>query len=68
MPACSSNLVADVNHLERIQRSAGILYLPYEERLQRRLLRADLVTTFKIFSGLLMGIQTYFFSPQLDVA
>ncbi len=38
MPACSPNLVADINHLERIQRLAtrlvsGMRYLPYEERL-----------------------------------
>ncbi len=37
MPACSSNLVADINHLERIQRFAtrlvtGICHLSYEER------------------------------------
>ncbi len=24
MPACSPNLVADINHLERIQRLAGL--------------------------------------------
>ncbi len=39
MPACSPNLVADINHLERIQRLAtrlvtGMRHLPYEERLQ----------------------------------
>ncbi len=66
MPACSPNLVADINHLERIQRLAtrlvpGMRRLPYEERLQllglhslqRRRLRVDLITTFKIFKGLL---------------
>ncbi len=36
MPACSSNLVADINHQERIQRLAislatGMRHLPYEE-------------------------------------
>ncbi len=39
-PACSSNIVADINHLGRIQRlatrlEAGMRHLPYEERLQR---------------------------------
>ncbi len=39
-PACSPNLIADINHLERIQRLAtrfvtGMRHLPYEERLQR---------------------------------
>ncbi len=58
MPACLPNLVADINHFERIQRLAtrlvtGIRHLPYEERLQRRRLRTDLVTAFKIFTGLL---------------
>ncbi len=38
--ACPPNLVAGINHLERIQRLAtmlvtGIRHLPYEERLQR---------------------------------
>ncbi len=52
-PACSENLVADINHLERIQRLAtrlvaGIRHLPYEERLQRRRLRADLITALDI--------------------
>ncbi len=66
MPACSPNLVADINHLVRIQRLAtrlvtGMRHLSYEERqqrlglhsLQRRRLRDDLITTFKIFKGLL---------------
>ncbi len=40
MSACSPNLVADSNHLERIQTLAtrfvtGMRHLPYEERLQR---------------------------------
>ncbi len=65
MPAFSPNLVADVNHLERIQRLdpmlvIGMRHLPYEERLQlldlhalqRRQLRADLMSAFKIFKGL----------------
>ncbi len=32
---------------------ANIRHLPYEERLKRRRLQADLITTFKIFKGLL---------------
>ncbi len=65
MPACSQNLVADINHLERIQRIAtrfvtGMRHLPFEERLQRlglhslqrRRLRDDLISAFKIFRGL----------------
>ncbi len=40
MPACSPNLVADINHLERIQRLAtrlatGMRHFANEERLQR---------------------------------
>ncbi len=66
MPNCSPNLAADINHLERIQRLAtrlvtGIRHLLYEEGLQRlglhclkrRRPRTDLITTFKIFKGLL---------------
>ncbi len=66
MPTCSPNLVADINHLERIQRLAtrlvtGMHHLPYEERLQRlglhslqlRRLWADLIKGFKVFMGLL---------------
>ncbi len=66
MPACSPNLVAGINTLERIQRLAtrlvtGMRHLPYEERLQRlglhslqrRRLRDDLITAFKIFNCLL---------------
>ncbi len=57
MQACSPNLVADINHLEQIQRLAarlvtGIRHLPYEARLQRRRLWADLISAFKIFTGL----------------
>ncbi len=75
MPAFSPNL-ADINHLERIQRLAkrlvtGMRHLPYEERLQwlglhslqRRRLRADVITDFKTFTGLL---DTFFSSPLLD--
>ncbi len=45
MPACSPNLMADINHLGRIQGLAtklvaGIRHLLYEERLQRRRFRA----------------------------
>ncbi len=66
MPACSPNLVADPNHVGRIQRLATTLvalirHLRYEERLellglhslQRRRFRAELIITFKIFTGLL---------------
>ncbi len=66
MPARSPNLVADINHLERIERLAirwltGMGPLPYEERLQRlslhslqlRRLRADQITAIKIFKSLL---------------
>ncbi len=76
MPACSPNSVVDINYLERIQRLAtrlvtAILHLPYEERLQRlclhslqkRQLWADLITTFKIFTGLLDIDPNMFFLP-----
>ncbi len=76
MPACSPNLVADINHLERIQRLAtrlvtGMRHLPYEERLQRlglhslqrRRLRDDLITAFKIFKGLWDIDPNLFFLP-----
>ncbi len=66
MQAGSPNLVADINRLELIQRLStelvtGVRHLPYEERLQRmdlnslqwRRLQADLITVFKIFTGLL---------------
>ncbi len=75
-PACSPNLVADINHLERIQRLAtrlvtGTRHLPYEERLQRlglhslrrRRLQADLITAFKIFTCLLDIDPNLFFLP-----
>ncbi len=77
MPACSSNFVADINHLERIQRLAtrlvtGMRHLPYEVRLQRlglhylqrRRLWDDLITAFKIFKGLLdTDPNLFFLSP-----
>ncbi len=79
MPACSPNLVADINHLERIQRLAtrlvtGTRHLPYEERLQRlglhslqrQRLRADVITAFKIFTGLLDIDPNLFFLPPLE--
>ncbi len=63
-PAYSPNLVAGINHQDRIQISAtrlvtGMRHLPYEERLQRlglhslewRRLRDELITAFKIFKG-----------------
>ncbi len=65
-----------INHLERIQRIAtrlvtGIRHLPYGERrqrldlysLQRRRLRADQITSFKIFTGLLDIDPNLFFLP-----
>ncbi len=68
MPTCSPNCVADINHLELIQRLAtrlvtGIRHLPYEERLQRRRLQADLITAFRIFTGLLDIDPNLFFLP-----
>ncbi len=66
MPACSPNLVAEINHLEWIQRLAtrlitGMRHRLYEEKLQRlglrslqrQRLRVDLITVFKIFKSLL---------------
>ncbi len=64
MPACSPNLVADINHLEGMQRSAtslvpGMRHLQQRLQrlvlhfLQRRRLRVDLITAFKVFKGLL---------------
>ncbi len=68
--------VADINHLERSQRLptrlvTGMRYLPYEERLQRltlhsmqrRRLRDDLITAFKIFKDLLDIDPILFFLP-----
>ncbi len=76
MPACSPNIVADINHLERIQRLAtqlvtGMRHAPYEERLQRlglhslqrRRLRDDLITASKIFKDLLDIDPNLFFLP-----
>ncbi len=81
MPAGSPNFVADINHLERIQRLAtrlvtGMRHLPYEERLQRlglhslqrRRLWADLITAFKIFKGLLDVDQNFFCARPLNLA
>ncbi len=71
MPACSPNRVADINYVERIQRFAtglvtGFCHLPYKERLQRRRFRADLLTAFKIFTGLLdMDPNLFFLPPAL---
>ncbi len=80
MPACSPNLVAGINHLERIQRLAtrlvtGMRHLPYEvilrrlglHSLQRRRLRADLITALNIFKGLLDNDLKLLFLP-LDAA
>ncbi len=79
MPDCLPNLVADINHLERIQRLAtrlvtGIGHLPYEERLQwlglhalqRRWLWVDLITAFKIYTGLLDAGPNLFFIPPTE--
>ncbi len=76
LPACSLNLVADINRLEQIQRLAtrlviGMRHLPYEERLQRlgphslrrRRLWTDLIAAFKIFTGLLDIDLNFFFLP-----
>ncbi len=76
MLACSHNLVADINHLKRIQKLAtklvtGMRQLRYEERLQRlnlhslqrRRLQADLITAFTIFKGLLDIDPNLFFLP-----
>ncbi len=76
MPACSPNLVADINHLERIQKLDSwfitcMRYLPKERlqrmglhSLQRRRLGADVITAFKIFKGFL-DIDPYLFSYLL---
>ncbi len=69
MKAYSPNLVADINHLERIQRLTGMRHLPYEKRLQRlhylrrRRLRAALITAYKIFTGHLDIDPNLFFLP-----
>ncbi len=77
MPVCSPNVVADINHLERIQRLAtrlvtGMRHLPYEVRLQplglhslqRRRLRDDLSSAFRIFKGLWdIDPNLFFLSP-----
>ncbi len=65
MPACSPKLVADINHLERIQRLATRERLQRMglHSLQRRRLWADLITAFKIFKGLLDVDPNLFFLP-----
>ncbi len=76
MPACLPNLVADINHLQLIQRFStrlvtGKRHHPYEERLQRlglhslqrRRLRADLIIAFKIFTSLFDIDPNLFFLP-----
>ncbi len=76
--ACLSNLVADVIQFERIQKLptkfiTAIRHHPYEERrqplghhsLQRWQLRADLIFTFKVFTGPLDVDPNLFFSPSL---
>ncbi len=80
-PACSPNLVADINHLERIQRLAtrlvtGISPLPDKKilqrlglhSLQRRRLRVGLITAFQIFTCLLDVDPNLFFSLPAVVA
>ncbi len=63
MQACSKNLFADADSLERIQRLAklvkGFRRLSYEEQLRRlgvqslnrRRLNGDLTTAYNVFSG-----------------
>ncbi len=81
MPACSPNIVVDINYLGRSQRLAtrlvtGMRNLPYEERLQwlglhylkQRQHWANLITTFKIFTGLLDVDPNLFFALPLDAA
>ncbi len=68
MPVCSLNIVADNNHLERIERLTtrlvtSIRHLPYKERLQWRRLRADLITAFMIFTGLNIDSNLLFLPP-----
>ncbi len=68
--------MADINRLLRIQRLdirlvSGIYHLSFEERLQqlglyslqRRRLRADLITTFKMFIGFLDVDPSFFLPP-----
>ncbi len=77
MPACSPNLVADINHLGQIQRLVtGIRHLPHEERLQwlglnslmRRRLQNDLITAFKVFTSRLDFDPNLFSSLPLKAA
>ncbi len=80
VPVWSLNLVADINHSERIQMLStrlitGICNPPYVERLQRlglhslqrRWLWADLVSEFKISTGLLDVDLKFFFCLPLHV-
>ncbi len=68
MPAGLSNLVADIKNFERTYRLVarlvtGFRHLPYEERLHRRRLWANLTTAVKICTGLLDTGPTVSFSP-----
>ncbi len=45
-----------------------MLHLPYEERLQRRRLRTELIIALKMFAGLLDVDFNMFFSLPLDAA
>ncbi len=62
MPACSPNLFRANS---KISYRVGYWHSspPYEERLQRRRLRVDLFTTFKILTGLLDVDRNFFFLP-----
>ncbi len=73
MPACSSNLVADRNSLERVQELAarletGMRHFPYEERVQRmgihslQRLSTDLIVIFRIFTDFMDVDPHLFFS------
>ncbi len=70
MPASLANLVADINHLERIQTLAtklvtGICHL---RSLQGRRLRTDPITAIKILAGLLDVNPNLTFLPPLGAA
>ncbi len=47
----------------KIRLVTGMRHLPYEERQQRRWLRTDLITAFKIFKGILDIDLNLFFLP-----